>query len=314
MKTSKKIVALMLTIMMIFAFSGCGSSNEDDTASNDQNNNDTAQEQTNDNNTEADSGSETEDQNSGSEEEAISGEITISGSTSVEKIGNALAEEFMALNPDAVVTYESIGSSNGVKNAKDGVTIFGTASRNLKTKEKDWGLTEVTLAFDGVAVITHPDNTIEGLTKDQVMAIYKGEIKNWNEVGGKDEEIVVVSREDGSGTRGAFEEIVDFEGALTSDALIAKGNGNVQTTVAKNPKSVGYVSFTYINETVKPMKIDGVEPLAEKVIAGEYSISRPFLMLYKSDNMTKAGEAFEKFALSTEGQNIVEEQGGIRVD
>ncbi len=312
MKNSKKIMALMLTIIMILAFSGCGSKSTQSEASKDQKSSETNTVQNKEDTNKAEANKEVDKEVD--KEEKISGSITISGSTSVEKIGNALAEEFMALNPDVDVTYESIGSSNGIKNAKDGVTMIGTASRNLKTKEKDWGLTEVAIAYDGVAVITHPDNTIEALTKDQVMAIYKGEITNWSSVGGKDEEIVVVSREDGSGTRGAFEEIVGFENELTKDALIAKGNGNVQTTVAKNPKAIGYVSFTYINDTIKPLKIDDVEPTSDNVIAGDYSISRPFLMLYKSENMTKGSKVFMDFTLSSEGQNIVEEKGGIRVD
>lgn len=248
-----------------------------------------------------------------SESEVLNGSITISGSTSVEKVGNKLAEEFMALNPSLEITYEGIGSSGGVKNARDGVTQFGTASRNLKTEEKEWGLTEVVIAYDGVAIITHPDNTINELTIDQVKAIYIGEITNWSEVGGKDEEIVVVSREDGSGTRGAFEEIIDFEDKLTMDAIIADGNGNVQTTIANNPLSIGYVSFTYINETVKPMLIDKVAPTSENVIKGEYSVSRPFLMIYKEDHMTNASKAFVEFITSAEGQDIVEENGAIRI-
>ena len=141
-----------------------------------------------------------------------------------------------------------------------------------------------------------------------------GEITNWKEIGGEDEEIVVVSREDGSGTRGAFEEIVGFENKLTKDAIIAKGNGNVQTTVANNDKAIGYVSFTYINNTVKPVKIDGVEPTTENVVALDYSISRPFLMVYKEENMTKESKAFLDFILSDEGQKIVEEKGGIKVN
>lgn len=303
MKNSRKFIGLALVMMMVLAISGCASKTGDTSASN-KKSEASQQVKTTDNTEKTDK----------KKDEKLNGSITISGSTSVEKIGNALAEEFMALHPDVEVTYESIGSSNGIKNAKDGVTIIGTASRNLKAKEKEWGLTEVAIAYDGVAVITHPDNPIGELTKDQVMAIYKGEIKNWKEIGGVDDEIVVVSREDGSGTRGAFEEIVGFENELTSNALIAKGNGNVQTTVAKNPKSIGYVSFTYINETVKPMKVDGVAPMSDKVVSGDYSISRPFLMLYKTENMTSASDAFMEFVLSMDGQIIVEEKGGIRAN
>ena len=242
----------------------------------------------------------------------MTGTVTISGSTSVEKVGNALAEEFMALNGGVEVTYQGIGSSGGVKNAKEGTTIIGTASRNLKTEEKTWGLTEIELAYDGIAVIAHPDNGIEELTMEQVKAIYRGEITNWSQVGGADAEIVVVSREDGSGTRGAYEEIVGFEDELKEGALIAEGNGNVQTTVAGNPLAIGYVSFTYINDTVKPLLVDGTAPTVDNVVSGEYGVSRPFMMVYIEDNMTEESQAFVEFALSAEGQDIVEEKGAIK--
>lgn len=298
MKNIKALLSLLVVMVMALSFVGCaGETPEESTYENsDQTNN------------------ETTEQDETKDEAALSGTVTVSGSTSVEKIGTGTAEEFMALNPGVKVTYEGIGSSGGVKNANNGVTQIGTASRNLKEEEKSWGLTEEVIAYDGIAVINHPSNEVKELTKDQVQAIFKGEITNWSEVGGKDEEIVVVSREDGSGTRGAFEEIVEFEGELTSDAIIAEGNGNVQTTVAGNPQSIGYVSFEYMNETVKGLLIGGVEPNVENVVTGDYQISRPFIMIYHDDNMNEASKAFVEFVLSTEGQDIVEEKGGIRVD
>ncbi|GKX30943.1 phosphate ABC transporter substrate-binding protein [Vallitalea longa] len=312
MKKLKNVLMVALIVLSIVAIAGCKNDDGNETTNDNKevnNSVDSNDDKNNDDNDKSDT-----DNSDNAQEDDLSGLVSVSGSTSVEKIGIATAEEFMALNPDVTVTYESIGSSNGVKNAKDGVTIFGTASRNLKTEEKNWGLTETVIAHDGVAVITHPSNSANELTKEQVQAIYKGEITNWKDVGGEDEEIVVVSREDGSGTRGAFEEIVEFEDSLTKDAIIAKGNGNVQTTVAKNEKAIGYVSFTYINDTVKPFKIDGVEPTAENVVNGDYSISRPFLVIYKEENMTKESKAFLEFVLSDEGQMIVEEKGGIKVN
>ncbi|WP_242985327.1 phosphate ABC transporter substrate-binding protein [Vallitalea okinawensis] len=244
---------------------------------------------------------------------SLEGEVTISGSTSVEKVMVGLAEEFMALNPGVEVTYESIGSSAGIKNANEGITMIGTASRNLKEKEVAWGIESKAIAYDGIAVITHPNNSVSELTKDQVAAIYKGQITNWNEVGGEDQEIVVVSREDGSGTRGAFEEIVDFEDALTATAILAEGNGNVQTTVAGNPNAIGYVSFTYINETVQSVLIDGSEPTTENVLAETYPIARPFLIAYHEENLSEEAKVFMDFIFTSEGQYIVEEKGGIPV-
>ncbi|GMQ63496.1 phosphate ABC transporter substrate-binding protein [Vallitalea maricola] len=312
MKKFRNVLMVALIVVSMVAFAGC-KSDTDSKATTDDNKTSSNVDNNKDNNTDTNTNTD-ESKDTDQDDDKLSGLVSVSGSTSVEKIGIASAEEFMALNPDVEVTYEGIGSSNGIKNAKDGVTILGTASRNLKTEEKNWGLTEVAIAYDGVAVITHPSNEVSELTKEQVQAIYKGEITNWKDVGGKDEEIVVVSREDGSGTRGAFEEIVDFEDALTEKAIIAKGNGNVQTTVAKNDKAIGYVSFTYINDTIKPFKIDGVQPTSENVVSGDYSISRPFLLIYKEENMTKESKAFVDFILSPEGQNIVEEKGGIKVN
>lgn len=295
MKKFKKMLVLVLALVMAVSVVGCTQEAEEPEAP-----------------AETETPTETETPAETEAPAELTGTVTISGSTSVEKVGNALAEEFMALNGGVEVTYQGIGSSGGVKNANDGTTIIGTASRNLKTEEKTWGLTEIELAYDGIAVISHPDNGVEGLTMDQVKAIYVGEITNWSQVGGADAEIVVVSREDGSGTRGAFEEIVDFEDSLKEGALIAEGNGNVQTTVAGNPLAIGYVSFTYINETVKPLLVDGTAPTVENVVSGTYGVSRPFMMVYKDENMTEAAQAFVDFALSAEGQDIVEEKGAIK--
>lgn len=244
----------------------------------------------------------------------VSGEVTISGSTSVEKIGIALGDEFMAMYPDVKFTYQSIGSSAGVKNANEGVSMIGTASRNIKDSEKEFGLTEQILAYDGIAVVVNPAVTVDGLTMEQVQKIFLGEIKNWSQLGGEDKVIVVVSRENGSGTRGAFEEIVDYEDMLRADALIAEGNGNVQTTVASNPNAIGYVSFTYIDETVKPIMIDGGEPTVASVLNGTYPISRPFNIIYHEANLSDAAKAFLEFTLSDIAKEIIEEKGGIAVD
>lgn len=257
---------------------------------------------------------QSESQSETQPEESIVGEIAVSGSTSVEKIGNAVGEEFKAINPGVTFSYEAIGSSAGIKNAHEGITPIGASSRNLKDEEKKWGLKEVAIAFDGIAVITHPENTVKGLTLDQITAIYKGEITNWSEVGGQDKSIVVVSREDGSGTRGAFEELLGFEKQLTESALIAEGNGNVQTTVAGNPQAIGYVSLTSINDTVKALLVDEVEATIDNVISESYKISRPFLMVYYEENINTAAKAYIEFILSEEGQSIVKENGGIPIN
>ena len=242
---------------------------------------------------------------------SLSGDITVSGSTSVEKVGVALGDEFMALYPDVNFTYEGIGSSGGVKNANDATTMLGTASRNIKDSEKEWGMMEKVLAYDGIAVIVHPSNPVKNLTVEQVQKIYLGEITNWSEVGGEDAEIAVVSREDGSGTRGAFEEIVDFEDALRADALIKDGNGNVQVTIAETPLAIGYVSFTFIDETVKGLLVEGVDPTVENVLNNTYKISRPFMIIYHEENLTDAAKAFLAWIDTDDAKEIIAEKGAI---
>jgi len=247
-------------------------------------------------------------------EAPLSGEVTVSGSTSVEKIGLALGDEFMAMYPDVKYTYQSIGSSGGVKNANEGVTILGTASRNIKDSEKEYGMTEVVLAYDGIAVVVNTDVAVEELTMEQVQKIYLGEITDWSDVGGEAGEIVVVSREDGSGTRGAFEEIVDFEDMLTATATLAEGNGGVQAKVAATANAIGYVSFTYLDGSIKPVKINGADPTVDNVLANTYPVSRPFMIVYHDANLNDPTSEFLNFISTDLAKEIIVEKGGIAVD
>ena len=246
--------------------------------------------------------------------EGLSGEVTVSGSTSVEKIGLALGDEFMAMYPDVKYTYQGIGSSGGVKNANEGVTMLGTASRNIKDSEKEYGMTEVVLAYDGIAVVVNPDVAVDALTMEQVQKIYLGEITDWSEVGGDAGEIVVISREDGSGTRGAFEEIVDFEDMLTASATLAEGNGGVQAKVAATNNAIGYVSFTYLDSSIKAVQINDADPTVENVLIGSYPVSRPFMIVYHEDNLNDAAVEFLSFITSDIAKEIIVEKGGIAVD
>lgn len=312
----KKLITIILVLAMAaMLFTGCAKTENaaDDTA-----NNDSAQDAAEDTTKDAADEQTQAPEQQEEEDEApatISGDVTVSGSTSVEKIGIALGDEFMALNPDVNFTYQGIGSSAGVKNANEAVTMLGTASRNIKDSEKEWGMTEVVLAYDGIAVIVNPANAaVFDLTMEQVQKIYLGEITNWSQVGGKDIDIVVVSREAGSGTRGAFEELVDFEDQLVATALIMEGNGAVQAAVAADADAIGYVSFTYIDETVKPVKIGGVEPTVENVLAATYPVSRPFNIVYHEANLSDAAKAFLDFITTDDAKEIIAEKGGIPLE
>ncbi len=242
----------------------------------------------------------------------ISGEINGGGSTSVQKVIDAAGSEFSALNPDVKFTYSGTGSSDGIKGATAGTYSFGCASRDLKAEEKA-NLTELVFAYDGIAVVVNPANPVSNLTKDQIAKIYMGEITNWSEVGGADAPIVVVSREDGSGTRSATEELIGFAEKLKPDATIKEGNGNVQTTIAGNENSIGYVSLTFVDKTVKAVDVDGVKATVDNVKNKSYAISRPFLALYDKSKVDDATLAFLDFLMTDDGQAIVQKEGAITV-
>ncbi|QED46835.1 phosphate ABC transporter substrate-binding protein [Cytobacillus dafuensis] len=239
--------------------------------------------------------------------------IAISGSTSVGPLAEKLAMKYKEKD-NANIEINQIGSSAGITNAINGVSEIGMSSRDLKEEEKANGLNEVVIAYDGIVVVTHPSNKVKNLTMEQVKQIFTGEVTNWSELGGDDMEIVVVSREDGSGSRDAFQEIVGYSsGELIRSAIIASGNGNIKTTVANNKHAVGFISFEYIDDSISTIDIDGVEATAENVLQKKYSLSRPFLFVYKDGNLTKAGQQFIDFILSPDGQRIVAEAGAIPV-
>lgn len=240
--------------------------------------------------------------------------VTVSGSTSVGSPMENLAEAFEAKNPDVKVEVQQLGSSAGIKNAIEGVSEIGMSSRDLKDEEKSAGLKETIIATDGIAVITNKANSVTDLTLDQVRDIYTGKITNWKEVGGKDAPIVVVSREDGSGTRDGFQEKVGFESEeLVKDAQITDGSGNIKSTVEGNENAIGYISFGYVDEAVNAVKVDGVEINHETVANNEYVIARPFILVNK-EGISDNAQALIDFILSDEGQSILEEKGFIRVN
>ncbi|MDU4934191.1 MAG: phosphate ABC transporter substrate-binding protein [Peptostreptococcaceae bacterium] len=239
--------------------------------------------------------------------------VTVSGSTSVGSPMEKLAEAFEGKNSGVKVEVQQLGSSAGIKNAIEGVSEIGMSSRDLKDEEKSSGLKETIIATDGIAVITNKANKVTDLTLDQVKDIYTGKITNWKEVGGEDAPIVVVSREDGSGTRDGFQEKVGFESEeLIKDAQISDGSGNIKSTVEGNVNAIGYISFGYVDEAVNAVKVDGVEINHETVANNEYVIARPFILVNK-DGISDNAQALIDFILSDEGQSILEEKGFIRV-
>lgn len=245
----------------------------------------------------------------------LSGNISMSGSTSMEKLANAVAESFMAKYPDVTVTPEFTGSSAGIEAVTAGSVDIGNSSRALKDSEKEAGAIENIVAIDGIAVAVDPANAITGLSKDQLISIYKGEIKNWSEVGGSDMPIVVVGREAGSGTRGAFEEILEIEDACAY-ANELDSTGAVMAKVASTPGAIGYVSLDVVDDTVIALALDDVAATAENVKAGDYFLSRPFVMATKGEvaDQNELVKALFDYLKSEEGQSVISGVGLILPD
>lgn len=245
----------------------------------------------------------------------LSGTITMSGSTSMEKLANAAAEAFMIENPGVTVTAEFIGSSGGVEAVIAGTVNVGNASRGLKDSEKEAGAVENVVAIDGIAVIVDKANTATNLTKDQLISIYKGETNNWSAVGGSDQPIVVVGRESGSGTRGAFEEILDIDGEAAYSNEI-NSTGGVMAKVASTPGAIGYVSLDVIDDSVYAVSLEGVEPTSENIIAGNYFLSRPFVMATKGEiaEQSELVQEFFNYLKTDDGKTLIQNVGLIAID
>ena len=243
--------------------------------------------------------------------------LSLAGSTTVEPIASKAAEVYMEKHPDVKVTVQGGGSGTGIKMVGEGTVDIGNASRKIKDKEKDLypDLVGTIIAYDGIAIVVHPSNPVENLTKQQLQDIYAGKITNWKEIGGEDREIVVVTRAEGSGTRDTFIELVMNKGKVeeTSRALQKPSNGAVKATVAGNESAIGYIGLGYVDDTVKPVKINNILPSSETVKNGTYPISRA-LYMYTKGEPSGVTKDFIDFVLSKEGQNIVEEIGYIRLD
>lgn len=245
----------------------------------------------------------------------VTGTVSMNGSTSMKKLVEAACEVFNAEYPDVTASGQFTGSGTGIEAVANGTADIGNSSRALKEEEKAKGLIENIVAIDGIAVITDKANTATSLTKEQLAKIYTGEIKNWSEVGGADSAIVVIGREAGSGTRGAFEEILKIEDKCVYAQELDQ-TGAVLTTVASTPAAIGYISLDVLNDTVSSISIDGIEPTIENIKAGTYALQRPFVMATKGEisAQSEAVQLWFDFIGSEEGKKIIEQVGLINVD
>ncbi len=239
---------------------------------------------------------------------AAAAEVTLAGSTTVQPLAERLGEAFEAANPTITVIVSGGGSSVGVKSAAEGTVDIGMASREIKDSERSEypAMVVHTIAKDGIAIAAHPGCTVGALTMEQVRGIFEGTIDNWSQVGGGSMAITVVAREEGSGTRAAFEEIVMGSSLITDAAILQPSNGAVRTTIATTPGTVGFLSLGYLDSSVKPLAVNGASPTVEHVKDGSYPVVRP-LILVTMGQPSGAAAQFLNFALSAEGQAIVAE-------
>lgn len=242
----------------------------------------------------------------------LSGKITLAGSTSMEKLANAMAEAFMEKYPNVTVAPEFTGSGAGLESLAKGTVDIGDASRALSDDEKAGGAVENIVAIDGIAVITDPENAVSDITSEQLAQIYTGEITNWSDLGGADEQIVVIGREAGSGTRDAFEELNDVKDACKY-AQELDSTGAVLAKVAATPGAIGYVSLDVVDDTVKALQLNSVDATEDNILAGTYVLQRPFVMATMGEisEQNDLVKAFFDFIHSEEGQQVITSVGLI---
>ena len=271
----KKVLGILLTLVLCLGLTACGGS---------------------------------DDAGEGSNE--VSGNVSLNGSTSMEKFVNALKEAIVEDYPNLTLEPQFTGSGAGIEAVLAGTADIGDSSRALSDEEKAKGLEENIVAIDGIAVITHPSNKVDNVTTDQLKKIYTGEITNWSQLGGDDQAIVVMGREAGSGTRGAFEEILGIEDACKY-AQELNETGAVVAKVGETKGAIGYVSLDNITDSVKALKLDDVKASEETVKDGSYTLQRPFVMATKGkiSEQSEAVQAIFEFIDSEAGQKVIEQVG-----
>lgn len=306
-KITKALGILLTASMCLAGFTGCG--NTDDTAAT----NSTADTATTNESVAQESNATAEPEPEATTDNTdVSGTISLAGSTSMEKLCEALMEGFMEAYPNVTVTTEYTGSGAGLESLAAGSVDIGNASRHIKDSEAESGAVENVVALDGIAVITDLENDVTDLSTEDLAKVYTGEIKNWSELGGKDEAIVVIGRESGSGTRDAFEELVEVKDACAY-AQELDSTGAVLAKVAATPGAIGYVSLDVVDDTVTAVALNGVEASEENILAGTYALQRPFVMATMGtiDEQNELVSTWFDYINSEEGKEITKSVGLI---
>lgn len=232
--------------------------------------------------------------------------IEIAGSTSVQPVAEKLAEKYMEEHPNVRVDVMGGGSGLGIRSVSQDIIAIGTSSKALKTSEKD-GLIEYPIGREGIVVAVNTNNPVNSLSKNQLKDIFSGNITNWKEVGGIDAKINLVIREDGSGTRSAFEDLVMNKTKVKSDAIVQTSTESIKVAVKQDPNAIGYISLAHMTPDVKALKIDGVSPSIETIKDGTYKLQRPFLFVTNGEPKGPVKE-FIDWCLGPEGQEIVKNE------
>ena len=295
----KKFLALLMAATLMMAvLAGCGGTN---------NGGNNAAGNTTNNSTTENTGAE---DNTG-DTTALSGTVNTDGSTSMKDVMGVLIETYGEIQKDVTVNYSGTGSGAGIEAVLAGNVDIGLSSRALKPEEEEKGAVGHTVALDGVAIVVNPANGVEDLSVEQIAQIFKGEITNWSELGGEDAEIAVLGREDGSGTRGAFEEIVGVDGECKYTNEYSS-TGDVIGNVASNPNAIGYASLSAVDDTVKAVKVGGVECSEATIKDGSYEIQRPFLMVtLEGAELSPAAEDFLNYATSADVADYIAAAGAV---
>jgi len=234
------------------------------------------------------------------------GGLTVVGSTSVQPFAEMLAEEYMGRHAQEKIYVQGGGSSAGIQAVRTGAAEVGMSSRHLMPNERD--LIAVPIAYDAIAVIVHPRNPLSNLSIDQIRGIFSGRMTHWSDAGGRNHSITLVTREEGSGTREAFQHLLMGKTEISLGALVQDSNGAIRQVVSDDPKAIGYISLGLVNDRVKALKIGGLEPSVENIKQLRYKIVRPFLFVFKAEPKAMARN-FLDYVLSPAGQKLLVQEG-----